>query len=139
MTCRRISPSGCGKVSRRSEKLLDDCDRLLSRNRIFIDRMSNVGVISRETAIGYSLSGPILRATGINYDVRKAFPYLVYDQFDFDVPLGSKGDNYDRFVCRTQEIEQSMRIVEQALEKLPVGPGVDRRSALRPAGERKGL
>jgi NADH-quinone oxidoreductase subunit D len=103
-------------------KILGDCDRMLSRNRIFIDRMANIGVISREAAIGYCLSGPILRASGVNYDVRKAFPYLVYDRLDFDVPLGTKGDNYDRFVCRVQEIEQSMRIVEQALEKLPVGP-----------------
>jgi NADH-quinone oxidoreductase subunit D len=79
-------------------------------------------VISRDTAIGYCLSGPILRATGVDYDVRKTFPYLVYDQLDFDVPLGKRGDNYDRFVCRIQEIEQSMRIVEQALERLPVGP-----------------
>ena len=103
-------------------RLLNDCDRLLSRNRIFIDRMSNIGVISQETAKSYSLTGPILRATGVNYDVRKTFPYLVYDRFDFQVPLGTKGDNYDRFVCRIQEIEQSMRIIEQALEKLPVGP-----------------
>ena len=71
-------------------KLLDDCDRLLSRNRIFIDRMSNVGTISQETAISYCLTGPILRATGVNYDVRKAYPYLVYDQLDFTVPLGSR-------------------------------------------------
>jgi NADH-quinone oxidoreductase subunit D len=103
-------------------KLLEDCDGLLSRNRIFIDRMSNIGVISRETAISYSLTGPILRATGVNYDVRKTNPYLVYDQLDFTVPLGTKGDNYDRFVCRVQEIEQSMKIVEQALKNLPVGP-----------------
>jgi NADH-quinone oxidoreductase subunit D len=102
--------------------LLEDCDRLLSHNRIFIDRMSNIGKISRETAIAYSLTGPILRSTGVNYDVRKAFPYLVYDQIDFEVPLGTRGDNYDRFVCRMQEMEQSMRIVEQALERLPVGP-----------------
>src|SRR5262245_864202 len=103
-------------------RLLDDCDRLLSRNRIFIDRMSNVGVISPETALNYSLTGPILRASGVDYDVRKVFPYLVYDQFEFEVPLGSKGDNYDRFLCRIREIEQSMKIVEQALARLPVGP-----------------
>jgi NADH-quinone oxidoreductase subunit D len=103
-------------------KLLDDCDGLLSRNRIFIDRMSNIGVISRETAISYSLTGPILRATGVDYDVRKTNPYLVYDQLDFTVPVGTRGDNYDRFVCRIQEIEQSMKIVEQALKNLPVGP-----------------
>jgi NADH-quinone oxidoreductase subunit D len=103
-------------------KLLADCDRLLSRNRIFLDRMSNVGVISKEAALGYSLTGPILRATGVDYDVRKSFPYLVYDQLDFEVPTGTRGDNYDRFLCRISEIEQSMKIVEQALERLPVGP-----------------
>ena len=103
-------------------KLLDDCDRLLSRNRIFLDRLSNVGVISQETALSYCLTGPILRASGVDYDVRKAFPYLVYDQLDFEVPVGSRGDNYDRFLCRIREIEQSMKIVEQALANLPVGP-----------------
>ena len=103
-------------------KLLSDCDRLLSRNRIFLDRMAGIGAISRETAIAYGLTGPILRSTGVNYDVRKAHPYLVYDQLDFEIPLGSKGDNYDRFVVRIQELEQSMRIVEQALKKIPPGP-----------------
>ncbi|MBI2997594.1 MAG: NADH-quinone oxidoreductase subunit D [Deltaproteobacteria bacterium] len=103
-------------------KLLSDCDRLLSRNRIFLDRMSGIAAISRETAIAYGLTGPILRSTGVNYDVRKAHPYLVYDQLDFEIPLGSKGDNYDRFVVRIQELEQSMRIVDQALKKIPPGP-----------------
>jgi NADH-quinone oxidoreductase subunit D len=103
-------------------KLLDDCERLLSRNRIFLDRMSNVGVISADTALNYSLTGPILRASGVDYDVRKAFPYLVYDKMDFEVPVGSRGDNYDRFLCRMREIEQSMKIVDQALRQLPVGP-----------------
>jgi NADH-quinone oxidoreductase subunit D len=103
-------------------RLLADCDRLLSRNRIFIDRMSNVGMISEEIAVTYGLTGPLLRATGVEYDVRKAQPYLIYDQLEFEVPLGTKGDNYDRFVIRIQEIEQSMRIVEQALRELPPGP-----------------
>ncbi|MFQ5682700.1 MAG: NADH-quinone oxidoreductase subunit D [Candidatus Binatia bacterium] len=103
-------------------QLLDDCDRLLSRNRIFIDRLSGVGAISQECAIQYGLTGPILRSTGVNYDIRKAQPYLVYDQMEFDVPLGSKGDNYDRFVCRIEEIEQSMQITEQALAMIPLGP-----------------
>ena len=103
-------------------RLISDCDRLLSRNRIFLDRMSNVGVMSQETALNYSLTGPLLRATGVSYDVRKAFPYLVYNDLDFEVPVGTKGDNYDRFVCRIREIEQSMKIVEQALAKMPVGP-----------------
>ena len=103
-------------------RLLDDCDRLLSRNRIFLDRMSNIGVISQQSALDHSLTGPILRATGVDYDVRKAFPYLVYDQLAFEVPLGSHGDNYDRFLCRLREIQESMKIVEQALRQLPVGP-----------------
>jgi len=103
-------------------RLLGDCDRLLSRNRIFIDRMSGVGVISQETAITYGLTGPILRSTGVNYDVRKTQPYLVYDQLEFEVPLGSKGDNYDRFVCRFLELGQSMRLVEQAFKEMPQGP-----------------
>jgi NADH-quinone oxidoreductase subunit D len=103
-------------------RLLDDCDKLLSRNRIFLDRMANIGVISQESALDHSLTGPILRATGVNYDVRKAFPYLVYDQMAFEVPLGSHGDNYDRFLCRIREIHESMKIVEQALRQLPVGP-----------------
>jgi NADH-quinone oxidoreductase subunit D len=107
---------------RKTRRLLADCERLLARNRIFIDRMSGIGVVSREMAVAYGLTGPVLRSTGVNYDVRKAEPYLVYDQMDFEVPLGTKGDNYDRFICRTLEIEQSMKIVEQALEKMPLGP-----------------
>lgn len=106
----------------KTRRLLEDCDRLLSRNRIFIDRMSATGTISRETAIAWGLTGPVLRSTGVNYDVRKAQPYLVYDQMEFEIPLGTKGDNYDRFVVRVQEMEQSMRIVEQALKKMPLGP-----------------
>ena len=103
-------------------RILTDCDKLLSKNRIFIERMSGVGMISQEEAISYGLTGPLLRASGVSYDVRKANPYLVYDQLDFEVPLGTQGDNYDRFTVRFQEIEQSMRITEQALERIPSGP-----------------
>lgn len=103
-------------------RILADCDRLLSRNRIFIDRLCGVGAISKETALAYGLTGPLLRATGVRYDVRKAQPYLVYNRLEFEVPTGSKGDNYDRFVVRTQEIEESMRIVNQALRQIPTGP-----------------
>ena len=109
------------ELFRKVRSLVSDCDRLLARNRIFIDRMSNVGAISQETAISYGLTGPILRSTGVNYDVRKDQPYLIYDKMDFTVPLGSRGDNYDRFICRIQEIDQSMRIVEQALKQIPPG------------------
>lgn len=120
-----LPPDFAGQVTQafgKVRRLLADCDRMLSRNRIFIDRMCGVGVISQETAIAYSLTGPILRSTGVDYDVRKTNPYLFYDQLDFTVPLGTKGDNYDRFLCRILEIEQSMQMVEQALKKLPPGP-----------------
>ena len=110
------------KAFGKTRRLIADCDRLLSRNRIFIDRMSGTGTISRELALSYGLTGPVLRSTGVSYDVRKAQPYLVYGQLDFEIPLGARGDNYDRFICRMLEIDQSMRIVEQALAKMPVGP-----------------
>ncbi len=99
-----------------------DCDKLLSRNRIFVDRMAGVGTLDRDEAISLGLTGPLLRAAGVEYDVRKAYPYLVYDRLDFMVPTGSNGDNYDRFMIRMVEIEQSMRIVEQALQQIPDGP-----------------
>jgi len=102
-------------------RILMDCDRLISRNRIFIDRLSGIGVLSKEQAVSYGLTGPMLRSTGVSYDVRKAQPYLVYDQLEFEIPLGTHGDNYDRFICRIQEIEQSMRLVEQALKSMPLG------------------
>ena len=107
---------------RQIRRILADCDRLLSRNRIFVDRMVGIGVLSREDAISYGLTGPLLRATGVAYDVRKAEPYLVYDRMDFTVPTGTSGDNYDRFMVRMAELEQSMRILEQALAQLPDGP-----------------
>ena len=103
-------------------QILADCDKLLSKNRIFIERMSGVGVIATEDAISYGVTGPLLRATGVAYDVRKAQPYLFYDQVDFDVPTGTQGDNYDRFMVRFEELKQSMRIVEQGIAHIPAGP-----------------
>jgi len=100
-------------------KIVIDSEKLLLKNRIFLDRLENVGRISAEDALALSWTGPCLRSTGVNYDVRKAHPYLVYDRFDFDVPVGTTGDNYDRFMCRQEEIRQSMRIIEQALEQMP--------------------
>lgn len=100
---------------------LANCDRLLTRNRIFIDRMCDVGTLSADDATGYGLTGPLLRASGVAYDVRKSFPYSSYEDFDFEVPVGTKGDNYDRFIVRFQEMEQSMRICEQAITNLPEG------------------
>jgi NADH-quinone oxidoreductase subunit D len=106
----------------RLDQVLSDCDQLLSRNRVFIDRMANVGTLSKEEAISYGLTGPLLRATGVSYDVRKAHPYLVYDRMEFEVPLGDRGDNYDRYNVRFQEMYQSKRIIEQAIAALPEGP-----------------
>jgi len=107
---------------KQTRRILDDCERLLARNRIFVDRMAGIGIISRGDAISYGLTGPLLRATGVAYDVRKAQPYLVYDRMDFTVPTGTSGDNYDRFMVRMAEMEQSMRIIEQALAQIPAGP-----------------
>ncbi|MCB0340192.1 MAG: NADH-quinone oxidoreductase subunit D, partial [Bdellovibrionales bacterium] len=101
---------------------LHNSDRLLTRNRIFMDRMCNVAVVSQEDAIQFSLTGPLLRATGFEYDVRKAWPYSSYEDFEFEIPLGSKGDNYDRFLVRFHEIEQSLKICEQAIKNMPGGP-----------------
>ena len=114
--------------------ILSDCDRLLSRNRVFIDRMADIGIMPADEAISFGLTGPLLRATGIPYDVRKASPYLVYDRFDFKVPTGTKGDNYDRFNVRFEEMYESKKIVEEALRTLPGGPVIvsDPRIALPP-------
>jgi NADH-quinone oxidoreductase subunit D len=106
----------------RLEEVLSDCDKLLSRNRVFIDRMAGVGNFPKDQAISYGLTGPLLRATGVPYDVRKAHPYLVYDRMQFEIPVGDRGDNYDRFNVRFQEMYQSKRIIEQALASLPEGP-----------------
>ncbi len=104
------------------DSVLSDCDQLLSRNRVFIDRMSGVGMLSSADAISYGITGPLLRATGVAHDLRKADPYLVYDRFDFEIPTGKHGDNYDRFNVRFREMHQSKRIIEQAMEHLPDGP-----------------
>ncbi len=98
-----------------------ECDKLLTRNRIFMDRVEGTGVISAQDALGYGITGPFLRSTGVAYDVRRAHPYLVYDRLDFEVPVGAKGDNFDRYLVRLAEIEQSLRIVEQCFKLMPGG------------------
>ena len=104
------------------EHNFDETEKLLTRNPIFLDRTREVGVISREDAIDYGLSGPNLRGSGVDHDLRKAHPYLVYDQLDFEIPIGSKGDAYDRYLVRLEEMRQSVRILRQCLKKLPAGP-----------------
>ncbi|HEY4016133.1 MAG TPA: NADH-quinone oxidoreductase subunit D [Polyangiaceae bacterium] len=100
-------------------ELVEEGERMLLKNRIFIDRLENVGTISRADAVALGWSGPCLRATGVPYDIRKAHPYLKYDEVDFDVPVGTKGDTLDRFLVRLGEIRQSKRIIEQSLERMP--------------------
>jgi len=103
-------------------QVMSDCDKLLSKNRIFIERMSGVGAIPADDVVSYGVTGPLLRACGVAYDVRKAQPYLFYDRMEFTVPTGTQGDNYDRFSVRFEEIRQSMRIIEQAFEQIAPGP-----------------
>ncbi len=112
----------CRKAIQETRKVLDESNTLLTRNRIFVDRMSGTGKISSDDAVSYGITGPFLRATGVAYDVRRDCPYSVYDRLQFDVPVGTRGDNFDRYLVRMEEMEQSMRIIEQALRDIPPGP-----------------
>jgi NADH-quinone oxidoreductase subunit D len=100
----------------------NDYHNLVTKNVIFIHRTKDVGVINRELALRFGCTGPVLRAAGVPYDIRKAEPYSVYGEMDFEIPTGTKGDALDRYMVRLQEMEQSLRIIEQALERLPDGP-----------------
>lgn len=101
--------------------LLDDVENLLSRNRIWVDRTGDIGVISKEDAISYGLTGPNLRGSGVDSDLRRDAPYSGYEKYDFDVPIGEKGDCYDRYAVRTEEMRQSVRIVRQVIAQMPGG------------------
>ncbi len=98
---------------------VEEGERMLLKNRIFLDRLENVGSISQEDAVSLGWTGPCLRATGLAYDIRKVHPYLKYDEVDFEVPVGTKGDTLDRFLVRLGEIRQSKRIIEQVIERMP--------------------
>ncbi|MGC4086298.1 MAG: NADH-quinone oxidoreductase subunit D [Polyangiaceae bacterium] len=125
-------------VSKQILHILEEVERLLLGNRIFLDRLEGVGVISQEDAISLGWTGPCLRATGIPYDVRKAHPYLKYSEVEFDVPVGSASDCFDRFMVRIEEMKQSARILEQCLQRLPDSGAVnvdDPRIILPPKSE----
>ena len=102
-------------------RFLDEYDQLLSQNEIVLVRSKGVGILPRETAINTAASGPVLRASGVKWDIRKADPYSIYERFDFEIPVGTVGDNYDRYRVRVQEMRQSVRILEQAIAQLPEG------------------
>src|SRR5882672_3774266 len=99
--------------------LVEEGEKMLLKNRIFIDRLENVGSISGAEATAFGWTGPCLRATGVAYDIRKAHPYLKYDEVEFDVPVGTRGDTLDRFLVRLGEIRQAKRIIEQSIERMP--------------------
>lgn len=111
----------CAETLKSIRACVDEMDRLLTENKIFIQRMMNVGGISAEEAIANGWTGPCLRSAGVNLDFRKASPYYFYDQLDFDVPIGTNGDNYDRYLVRMEEMRQSIRIIEQILKDMPGG------------------
>jgi NADH-quinone oxidoreductase subunit D len=102
--------------------VIDEIDALLSKNRIFVDRTKDLGVIGKDDALSYGLSGPNLRASGFDHDLRKRAPYCGYEQYEFDVPMGSVGDCYDRYFVRMEEMRQSVKILRQVLDQMPSGP-----------------
>ncbi len=114
--------TGLKKFLKEVVPVIDELDALLSKNRIFIDRTQGLGVISKEDAISFGLSGPNLRGSGVDHDLRKVHPYLGYEQYEFDVPIGVHGDCYDRYLVRMEEMRQSVRILNQVFAKLPGGP-----------------
>lgn len=129
--------SHCKSILKRLPKYWNDVDRLNTKNPIFQKRTRGIGLMSAEDAIAWGWTGPCLRASGVAYDVRKAYPYYDYDKYDFLIPTGKNGDTFDRYWVRMQEIIQSERIIEQALEALPSGPVMtdDKRIALPPKEE----
>ena len=103
-------------------ELVNDIDTLLTVNRIWLKRTKGIGVITKKDAINWGLTGPMLRGSGVEYDVRRNFPYCGYENYDFDVPVGTVGDVFDRYLVRMEEFRQSIRIIEQALDTIPDGP-----------------
>jgi NADH-quinone oxidoreductase subunit D len=120
-----------------TRRVLKDVHGLLDGNQIFINRTRGIAVISKEDALSYGWTGPCLRSAGVLYDVRKAHPYLLYDRLQFDVPLGDFGDNFDRYMVRMREMEQSLRLLEQVASlipdaaPLPAGPSIEPAEAIR--------
>src|ERR1700756_168545 len=144
--CRVELPSGwleqTKKVVEAFPRFLDEYERLLTGNEIFMARAQGVGVLKRELAINAGVTGPMLRASGVNYDIRKVDKYGIYDRFEFRIPLGEHGDVYDRYMIRVLEMRESLKILNQALRDIPPGPIMDTKAKIRgfrpPAGEAYG-
>ena len=133
--CRCDLPSGWLDETKRVvaafPQFLDEYDRFLSENEILTARTQGVGVLPRDLAINASVTGPMLRASGVNYDIRKVDKYGIYDRFAFRVPLGERGDVYDRYMIRLLEMRESLKILEQALRDIPSGPIIDPKAKIR--------
>jgi NADH-quinone oxidoreductase subunit D len=110
------------KFVKQMPRFIDEYDRLLKENEILLARSKGVGILPKEMAINCSASGPVLRASGVKWDIRKADPYSIYDRFEFDIPTSTVGDCYDRYRVRVEEMRQSLRIIKQAMEQIPSGP-----------------
>ena len=133
--CRVDLPAGwmeqARKVVAEFPRFLDEFERLLTGNEILMARTQGVGVLSKELAIQGGITGPILRASGVNYDIRKVDKYGIYERFDFKVPLGAHGDVYDRYMVRVLEMRESVKILNQALRDIPAGPILDAKTKIR--------
>ncbi|HEY8774083.1 MAG TPA: NADH dehydrogenase (quinone) subunit D [Gaiellaceae bacterium] len=127
----------CRKFVESMPKTIDQYETLLTNQKIWLERTKGIGLLSAEDAIALGQSGPVLRASGVDWDLRKAEPYLVYPELDFDVPIGSNGDVYDRYLVRVEEMRESVRIIGQCLEGMPAGPWIadDRKVVLPPRHE----
>lgn len=110
------------RFTKRFPKAVAEVESLLNKNRIWHDRTKNVGAMSAEEAVNWGLTGPVLRASGVDFDIRKDFPYLIYDQLDFDIPIGEHGDVLDRYFVRLQELKESNKIIRQCVDNMPEGP-----------------
>jgi NADH-quinone oxidoreductase subunit D len=122
---RDLSPDFLGRLSAFLDELepcVEEIDKLLTRNKIFLDRTKDLGIISKEDAIAYGITGPNLRACGVPHDLRKAQPYLDYEKYEFDIPVGEVGDCFDRYLVRMEETRQSIRILRQVIAQMPSGP-----------------
>ena len=133
--CRVELPKGwleqAKKITEEFPRFLDEYEQLLTLNEIFMARTQGVGILKRDLAINAGVTGPMLRASGVNYDIRKVDKYGIYDRFDFKIPLGEHGDVYDRYMIRMLEMRESLKILAQALRDLPPGPIMDAKAKIR--------